>query len=483
MREESMRDYVLFYLNGVQHQVSGEDVFQPLSDYVRYNQGLIGTKVVCAEGDCGACTVLLGKRNGNRLDYQVVNSCIQYVFQLDCTHVVTVEGLKHRNQLHPVQQAMIDHFGSQCGYCTPGFVVALAGLLENQKSLSEPQVKDALTGNLCRCTGYRSIINAAMSIRPRTVRPLAEWFPETELLYQFEQNAKTSISIETSGTQRRFFNPITSSEAIALKALNPEATVISGGTDLAVQMNKDRIAPMTIISLSNVSDLQEIKKLDGFFYVGAKATWTDLQAAVGPEIPQLQKIIEVFASPQIKNVGTLAGNIANASPIADSVPFLYVMEACVELTGKNGSRWVSIDDFYKGYKVTAMESDELITQVRIPVLRDQQNLRLYKISKRKDLDISTFTAAFLVEVKDGVIQDIRMAVGGVGPVVLRLTETENHLKGKAWEKKIFQGAATLALGEVVPLSDVRASQKYRWLLAKNTILKFFHEITAELEGS
>lgn len=479
------RDYVLFYINGERHQVSGEQVYQPLSDFLRYEQRLVGTKVVCAEGDCGACSILLGKSNGRKLVYETVNSCIQYVYQLDCQHVVTVEGLKRQNQLHPVQQAMVDHFGSQCGYCTPGFVVAMAGMVENQQELTQANVQEGLTGNLCRCTGYRAIVSAALSVDPATVPPMSKFFPEKAMLQDFADHQTQSIALQFEdnlvqpAVQKRYFNPTTVEETVQLREKHPEAMMIAGGTDISVQMNKDRLAPNTVISLSNVTGLYSLEEKDGYLHVGAKVSWTALENYCAQKLPAFQKILQVFASPQIKNVGTLAGNIANGSPIADSLPFLYVTNAEVELTEVEGTRWVNINQFYHGYKKMEMQSNEMITDIRIPLPKKQQILKLYKVSKRKDLDISTFTAGIFMELRDQAVKSIRIAFGGVGPVVLRLHETEKLLTGKRFSLETFQGAAQKVQEEITPISDVRASSTYRFQLSANTMMKFFHEIADE----
>ncbi len=478
-----MRDYILLYINGKRHQITGEQIFQPLSDFLRYEKGLTGTKVVCAEGDCGACTALLGRVRQGALQYEIFNTCIKYVYQLDGQHVVTVEGLKENGQLHPVQQTMIDYFGSQCGYCTPGFVVAMAGLFEKTQAPTEQDVRDGLTGNLCRCTGYTPIIDAALAVDGTSVKTMSERFPEESMLEDLQAHATRSIAIEYDETitgtavTHRYFNPCTVSEATQLKQQHPNAFLIAGGTDLSVQMNKGRISPQTVISLSNLPGLGKLEIQDGYLNIGAKVSWTQLEDFCREALPEFHKILAVFASGQIKNVGTMAGNIANGSPIADSLPFLYVTNAEIELAGTTGTRWVNIHDFYHGYKVNEMQSDELITQIRLPLPTAEQTLKLYKVSKRKDLDISTFTAGFFMEREGDAIKDIRIAYGGVGPVVLRLPRTESFLKDNALNFENAQKASKMARTEITPISDVRASDDYRLQLSENILLKFYYEVT------
>ena len=481
-----MRDFVLIYINGKTHRIYGEDVFQPLSTFLRLNLRLIGTKVVCAEGDCGACTVLMGKKKGKTLRYVPINSCIKFIYQLDCSHIITVEGLKEEGNLHPVQQSMIDHFGSQCGYCTPGFVMAMAGMFEEKPArLKSRDVREALTGNLCRCTGYEPIIKATLAVNPNHVKTMGERFPSDAFLKDFQKHSQNSIAIHYSekgfdhSQDRLYFNPATWQEALQLKKEHPTATVISGGTDISVQINKGRLFPQKVISLSNLTALNHIEVKDNVLWIGAKTTWTQLEQFTLKTLPEFHKIINVFASPQIKHVGTLAGNIANGSPIADSLPFLFVADAEIELAETSGTRWVYINRFYHGYKQCDMKPQELISRIRIPVPQPGQLLKLYKVSKRKDLDISTFTAGFMLEIEKSRIKTIKVSYGGVAPIVLRLPKTEEFLKGKKAELAVFQQAGKIARNEVTPISDVRASEEYRLQLSENVLVKLYHEIVAK----
>ncbi|MBF0286898.1 MAG: FAD binding domain-containing protein [SAR324 cluster bacterium] len=480
-----MRDYILLYINGKRYQVSGEQIFQPFSDFLRHEQGLTGTKVVCAEGDCGACTALLGTVKNHELIYEIFNTCIYYVYQLDCQHVVTIEGLKANGHLHAVQQSMIDHFSSQCGYCTPGFVVAAAGMFEKKNVLSEQDVRYGLTGNLCRCTGYQPIIQAVLAVAPDTVPSIAECFPSSAMLQDFEQHTTDSIAahyeetITGKSVIKKFFNPATLQEILDCKKQYPAAAFVAGGTDISVQMNKGKVHPDTIISLSNLPNLDFIKRQEEYVRIGPKVCWAELEHFCKNTFPEWHKTLTVFGSPQIRNVGTIAGNIANASPVGDSLPFLFVMNAEVELSSVHGKRWVDINDFYHGYKNTEMTKEELITEIRLAPLNAVQKMKLYKVSKRKDLDIAIFTAGILLEEMDGVIQNIRIAYGGVGPVVLRLLETEAFLKKKQFCLETFREAGKLARGEITPISDVRASAEYRLQLSENILLQFYYDVCEE----
>ena len=477
-----MRDFLLIYVNGQRHQIYGEHGFQSLSDFLRIDLGLVGTKVVCAEGDCGSCTVLIGRVRNCEMHYEGIDSCIQYLYQLDCAHVITVEGLKEEGQkIHPVQQAIVDAMGSQCGYCTPGFVMSLVAMLETNETLTRHSVQDGLTGNLCRCTGYEQIIDAALSLNPDVIPRASKRFDVKAILEDFTEHVSQPVFCEYeekwngTGQQVQFFLPTSLKEAVEFKQKHKNVITVAGGTDVSVQMNKERLEPNYVMSLTNLTGLELLEIENRTMTIGAKVTWAKLGEFCQKHLPELVEIISIFASRQIRNAGTLAGNIANASPIADSLPFLHVIEAEIELTGPKGTRWVNINRFYQGYKNKVMTQEELITSIRWNIPDPEDVLKLYKVSKRKDLDISTFTAGILLKLKNGKMQSVRLAYGGVAPIVLRLPKTEEFLQGKPMTSAIFQEAGKLAREEINPISDVRASMDYRSQLAENILMKFFHE--------
>ena len=461
-----MRSEVIFFINGAEHRAGGEGVFQTLSRYLRYDQRATGTKIVCEEGDCGACTVLIGRREGDRLRYRPVNSCIQFLFQLDGTHVVTVEGLS-RNGLTPLQESMVRTHGAQCGYCTPGFIMAMAAMYEDgARVTSTADVRAALTGNLCRCTGYEPIIKAALEVHGQPM--IDELFPPKPILEALPNGGGVRI-----GT---FFKPASLAEAIEFKAAHPKCVIVQGATDFGVWCNKRGFVPEAVLSLEAVPRLDEVRIEGGELHVGGRTTLASLENFVAGRIPQLSEILDRFGSPQIRNAGTLAGNIANASPIADSLPFLYVTGATLELSGTSGVRTVAIERFYRGYKTLDLQPDEIITRIRIPLPAVADSLRLYKVSKRSHLDISSFTAAVLMRRRADQIESIRIAYGGVGPVVLRLPKTEEFLTGRPFALETFEEAAPIARGEITPISDVRGSADFRYLLAGNVLRKFYYDV-------
>ncbi|MCE3235025.1 MAG: xdhA [Vampirovibrio sp.] len=481
-----MRNFIRLYINGQPCQISGNIAFLSLANYLRYERQATGTKIVCEEGDCGACSVLLGRMEGDQLVYRPINSCIQFLYQLDCTHIITVEGLKLDGKLNPVQEAMVDEHGAQCGYCTPGFVVTMCSLLDKKPAqVSCQDLKDGLTGNLCRCTGYEPILRAGMSVELPNIKPIQQLYPSEPMIRDFQDHIQEDVRIEAG--VRLFFCPASVESAVTFKAEHAGTVVVSGGTDIGVICNKRGIEPSVVMSTTHLPALEQIESqtdADGqtVLTVGARVTLSVLEAYMKDRVPELHKILNVFGAPQIKNAGTLAGNIANGSPIGDSLPFLMVMDAEVELMGVQGTRIVNMNRLYKGYRTLDMQPDELITRIRIPLPTANETLRLYKVSKRKHLDISAFTAAIRLMMEDESITSARLAYGGVGPVVLRLPETEAFLVGKPMTEATFREAGKIARQEVTPISDVRGSQAFRLQLAENILMKFYFEVAETPEA-
>jgi xanthine dehydrogenase small subunit len=452
-----VRDHILVNINGNTHRIEADASFQTLANYLRQDVAATGTKIVCEEGDCGACTVLT--RRSMKDDYRPVNSCILNLAQLDGSSIVTVEGLRE-NSLHPVQQAMVQCHGAQCGYCTPGFVVAMAGMFEVCDRVNEKQVRDGLTGNLCRCTGYEPIIKAALAVDGSTSVKMRDRYPDLP-------DASDSVTVGN------FAAPATLDEAITFKRDHPGCTIVQGGTDVGVWVNKRNYAAPAMLSLSKIASLNELREEDGAIVVGANTTLADFETFIADRIPELARILAVFGSPQIKNAGTLIGNIANGSPIGDTLPYLFVAGAVLELNG--GTRTVPIDRFYLGYRKFDLQPDEIITRVRIGIVRD--TLKLYKVSRRKDLDISAFTAAIRLAMTGDHIDRAGIAYGGVAPTVIRLPRTEAFLTGKSATLETFEHAGRIARDEIRPISDVRGSADYRLQLAENIMAKFWYDIS------
>jgi xanthine dehydrogenase small subunit len=478
-----MRDHILLYINGRRHEVRDRDCFLSLSDFLRLSLGLVGTKIVCSEGDCGSCTVLVGRPADDRFDYRPIDSCIQWMFQLDGTHVVTVEGLSCDGRLTPVQQAMIQCHGSQCGFCTPGFVVAMTGLMEQNARLGTDDLRHGLTGNLCRCTGYVPIVDAGVSLEADAAQRVNDVYPPHAMRIELDKSAVDGIAVEAndngSGRIRRLFAPTSLSTAFKILRDYPQAKVVAGATDVGVQLNKGVIDPDVFLDLNRVVELTgcelQIDANGDTLVAGARSTWTEIEAVCREAAPEFQKIVAVFGSPQIRHVGTIGGNIINASPIADSLPFLFVAEAELELASDAGTRTIPITEFYQGYKKFDLRPGELLTRVHIPLPCSKDLFRLFKVSRRRDLDISTFTAAIWIRITDDTIGEARIAFGAVGPTVIRARKTEAFLNGKPFNEQTMRSAGEMAIGEVTPISDVRGSADYRYQLTRNVFVKFYHQ--------
>lgn len=480
-----MRDRLVFYVNDSRHEVRGEAAALTLSDFLRHGHGgprLTGTKIACAEGDCGACTVLVGRPNeaGDGFTYQTIDACIAFVYQLDRAHVVTVEGLGEGERLSPVQDAMVDCHGSQCGFCTPGFVMALQGLVEESSGpLAEDALRLGLSGNLCRCTGYSQILDAGLRCDAAAIGGVGGKFAAGTMLEDFAKLGAGGVHVNAGEEGAvEVFLPSRLDELLAARASHPHAKLVSGATDLGVQFNHGKIAPTAVIATAGVDALQEMQVTDGELSVGAAVTWSRLEAFSKEAIPEYHGILTRFGSPQVRHAGTLAGNLANASPIADSIPFHYVAGSTIELASVRGERSLPIEAFYLGYKKLDLADDEVIVSVRTPLPTEATRLKLYKVSKRRDMDISTVTLAIWLETTGDTITTARLAAGGVGPTVVRLPLAEKSLLGQGLTLDALRAAGQTAREEVTPISDVRGSAGFRSQLVENLFTKCWHDLTS-----
>lgn len=463
-----------------------------LADYLRYQRGLTGTKIVCAEGDCGACSVLrffpgvgpgVGtKKAGRSSRYLPINSCITPCAQLDGSSLITVEGIGTPENLHPVQEAMLKCHGSQCGFCTPGFVVALAGLVEKKKDqkkakkegISFEDAKNATTGNLCRCTGYQQILESARQVKPSACESLRERYLPAGQEKELREALKKPLHIKGEGFE--FYAPLTLKQAVAYLAKEKNAVLLSAATDLGVAKNKGKAELAKLLSLHLIPGLYECGTSKQEAYVGARVSLAEVRKKLLKAAPEFARFLDLFASPQIKNIATLIGNLANASPIADTPPFLLLSDAVVETISKKGKRKIPLRDFYLGYRKTALRSGELIVGVRFGLPSARDRWALYKSSERRDLDISTVNAGFLVrQGKGGGIEKARLALGGVAATPLRLLKTEALLEGEVPSLGLLERALDSVQKEIEPLSDLRGSAAFRRLLAENFVRKFFRE--------
>lgn len=464
-----MRDFVLLYVNGRRHEVRGPAVFQPLTEFLRTALRLTGTKVVCAEGDCGSCSVLIGRPRAGLLEYRPITACIQTVAQLDAAHVITVEGLRYDGRLNPVQEALVAHHGAQCGFCTPGIVVALCGLLDETPAASREDVCRGLVGNLCRCTGYDSILQSAANVDRAALRNFHELYPSGQILRELEQAAKESVEVVCG--KQRLLKPATLVEAVQWRASVPEAVVLAGGTDLGVLWNKGQREIGTLLCMSELPELQSCAVRGGTWVLGAATTIADVERSAQQVLPAYAELLDRFGSPPIKNAGTLGGNLANGSPIGDTMPGLFVLNAEVELIGPAGVRRVNMNDFYTGYRQTVLQSDELICRVLTPLPGRDERFAALKVTKRKGLDISAITAAVWMHVEGEIIRAARIAYGGMAAIIRRRERAEAWLVGRPLNAATLREAGRIAAEDLQPISDVRGSAEYRRLLAENILCK------------
>jgi xanthine dehydrogenase small subunit len=480
-----MRKKIVFYLNGIRKEEGADKAGMMLAEYLRYDQNLTGTKIVCAEGDCGACTVLRyfpQAHPGTDTDnFLPVNSCITILAQLDGSSLVTVDALKHQQELHAAQKAMVSCHGSQCGFCTPGFVMALTGLVEEklcrkEVSISEQEAKNALTGNLCRCTGYKPIIEAATSMDLTDCESVKARFYTPHLATELSKVIAEGVRIESEDFA--FFAPTTIKDALDFLASDPQIRILGSGTDLGVVHNKRKTELTKLLSLHLVQELYRVEVSGTEVSVGARVTHSEFRHALKHHLPEFSQYLDIFASPQIKNIGTVVGNIANASPIGDTPPAFLALGARLEIQGPGGTREEELSTFFVAYRTTTLRPGELITKIKFPLPQAPYSLRLFKTSIRKDLDISSVNLAIRVDWQDPQqteVRDIALAAGGVAATPLRLRRTEDLLRGKKLDAGLLDQAAQLLQTEFTPLSDVRASAAYRRVLMDNLFRRFFAE--------
>ena len=451
-----------------------------LLNYLRSLPSHKGVKEGCAEGDCGACTVVVAELNANhQLEYKALDSCLVFLPMIHGKQVITVENLEQNIgkeiQLHPVQQLMVENNGSQCGYCTPGIVMSLFALYKNHQLPEKAVIEDSLTGNLCRCTGYKPIIEAA---KHACIHHGKDHFSEKqeEITQQLLNLKKENKSILLSHPEQLYMLPQNLKDALELRKQYPNAVLIGGATDTALrQTKKGEIIPQ-IIDLSQVEELKTIEFTDKSVIIGSSLPLEKIKSAVEKPFPALHNILKVFGSLQIRNIATMGGNVGSASPIGDTLPFLIACKALIKLQNSTSKREIAIEDFIIGYRKTAIAADELIVVIEIPFIPENVILKSYKVSKRKDLDISTVSACFRLQLSnDKKVEEIIIVNGGMAAQTLRAKQTESFLTGKNWDRKTVEAAMKILYNEFNPISDARSEAEVRKLACRNLLMKFWSE--------
>jgi len=452
-------------------------------NYLRSFTDHKGVKEGCAEGDCGACTVVLAEaQSESKLSYKAVNSCLIFLPYLNGKQLITVENLALNTSsdliLHPVQQALVDLNGSQCGYCTPGIVMSMFALYKSNDQPERQIIEDALTGNLCRCTGYEPILKATQKvIETKSPDKFSETEAETAAFLTILNKESKSLAIETH--TQEYYQPRTLEDSYPLLEAVEGGMIINGATDIALIQTKKHEHLQTLIDVSAIDEIKQYEISENGFKFGAGLSLEALRQKLGNDLPPFKEMLDVFASKQIREIATLGGNVGTASPIGDAIPLLMACNAKVLLIDRLKKREVPIEDFITGYRTIDLQKGEIIRMLFIPTPENSALIRFYKISKRKDLDISTVSGGFRVDLEDGIVHNICLAFGGMAETPKRATSTENFLKGKKWNEKSVQEAMKILIDEFTPISDARSGIEFRRLAARNMLLKFYSETTNE----
>lgn len=467
---------IRFLLNGEEKTLTNVNATQTLLDYLRIEQRLTGTKEGCAEGDCGACTVLVGRLHNGVLCYETVNACIRFLASLNGCHIVTIEHLSGpEGRLHPVQNAMVEHHGSQCGFCTPGFVMSLYALWMETPEPTEHQVETAIQGNLCRCTGYEPIVKAALAVNqygtPANDHLTRERADVTQRLAAIAQTSR----IETGADDDRAILPVDCADLAQVLTDHPNATIVAGSTDVGLWVTKFMRPISPVVFIAHLEELKRIELTDQALTIGAGVTYSESRAAIREAFAHLGEYWDRIAGWQVRNMGTIGGNIANGSPIGDTPPVLISLGAEVTLTSASGTRSLPLEAFFIDYGKQDRIAGDFVSSIRIPRAAQGQIDAAYKISKRRDEDISSVAVGISVTLADGKITGARIAFGGMAATPKRATAAEAALVGQDWSAAAFDAAAKALPQDFAPLTDWRASAEYRQRVAGNLLRRFHLE--------
>ncbi len=448
-----------------------------LLQVLREDLKAVGTKEGCNEGDCGACTVVLGEAADGGVKYTSVNSCIRFAHAIDGKALWTVEDIARPDgSAHPAQQSMVECFGSQCGFCTPGFVMSLFATYQNRVCKGERVTREIaqhdLSGNLCRCTGYRPILDAAQAMASLPAAAV----DETRLLSQLKQISSNSRDLTANSPYKL---PQTLTALLQARASEPKAQIVAGCTDVGLWVNKLHMDFEAVIDVTQVAELRRIERYAHHIAIGAAASLQDAFAAIVQDRPQLRAFADRFAGLPVRNAGTLGGNVVNGSPIGDSMPLLMALNASIVLMRWSGGqavhRELKLEDFYLGYRKTQLQGDEVLAWIKLPLPEPGEFLRAYKISKRFEDDISAVCLVVNLQVRDGLVTRASIGAGGVAATPARAVKTEAALRAKPWTQATVNAAKAALRAEFSPISDMRASSTYRQQVLGNLLQRFWLE--------
>jgi xanthine dehydrogenase small subunit len=480
-----MHNTVRFILAGQVEEIRDCDPTRTVLEFLREDRDLKGTKEGCAEGDCGACTVVIGELYRGSMRYRAVNSCIQFLATLDGKQLLTVEDLSLKGdhsspELHAVQQAMVEQHGSQCGFCTPGFVMSLFAMFhgDRENATDRSEIDLGLAGNLCRCTGYAPIVRAAEQalIAQRGDRFSAQ---ESQAVDQL-RSIQSKESLAMTGPGGRFYAPRSTAELCDLLNAHPQAVMVAGGTDVGLWVTKQLRKLDPVIYLGALEELKHIDDDGETLSIGAAVTYTDASDAITRHYPAFASLIQRIGGVQVRNAGTIGGNIANGSPIGDMPPGLIALEAKLVLHSAQGQREIDLEDYFISYGKQDLRAGEFVTQIRLPSPPDTQLFACYKVSKRNEQDISAVCGAFSLQVENSTISKTRICFGGMAEVPKRSKACEAALEGSLWNQDTIDKAMAAMANDFTPITDMRASAAYRMRIAQNLLQRFYleHGMTA-----
>jgi xanthine dehydrogenase small subunit len=472
-----MRDAISFLRRSKRVDLRPANPTQTVLDYLRLDEKSRGTKEGCNEGDCGACTVAIGRVKNGKLVYEPANACILFVGQLHGCELVTVDDLMQDNVLHPVQDAMVKHHGSQCGFCTPGFIMSLFTLYHQNHAPSRAEIVDHIAGNLCRCTGYRPIVDAALEAC--TGNPLDAWAKAEKTTIAALQALDTQQDVMVKTAEGFLAIPAHADTLAQLAADNPDATIVSGATDVGLWVNKQMRVLSKIIHTFNVQELHTIKHVSDTLQIGAAATYGEAMEALSRIDADIGEVMRRIGSKQVRASGTIGGNIANGSPIGDMPPMLIAMGATVHLRHGKVERTMPLEEFFIAYGKQDRKPGELVWRIDVPALKANESFRAFKISKRFDQDISAAMFALKVAQDGQGILEARLAMGGMAATPKRAMLTEAALCGlNLADEASLQNAIAMLTKDFQPISDMRASSTYRL----ETAQALLHKALIELAG-